>query len=91
MAHGGHNGAAVCFGNDGLLYLSTGDAEVPAPPDPRVTGQDITDLLSSVLRIDVDHADRRQSVCRAEGQSLPQHAQSAARDLCSLVCAILGK
>jgi len=54
---GGHNGAAVCFGNDGLLYLSTGDAEVPAPPDPRVTGQDITDLLSSVLRIEVDHAD----------------------------------
>lgn len=54
---GGHNGAAVCFGNDGLLYLSTGDAEVPAPPDPRVTGQDISDLLSSVLRIDVDHAD----------------------------------
>jgi putative heme-binding domain-containing protein len=54
---GGHNGAAITFGNDGLLYLSTGDAEVPAPPDPRKTGQDITDLLSSVLRIDVDHKD----------------------------------
>ena len=54
---GGHNGAAIAFGNDGLLYLSTGDAEVPAPPDPRKTGQDITDLLSSVLRIDVDHKD----------------------------------
>lgn len=54
---GGHNGAAVTFGNDGLLYLSTGDSEVPAPPDPLKTGQDITDLLSSVLRIDVDRKD----------------------------------
>ena len=53
---GGHNGAAVTFGNDGLLYLSTGDSEVPAPPDPLKTGQDLTDFLSSVLRIDVDHA-----------------------------------
>lgn len=51
---GGHNGAAIAFGADGFLYVSTGDAEVPAPPDPRITGQDITDLLSSVLRIDVD-------------------------------------
>ena len=54
---GGHNGAAVAFGADGFLYLSTGDAEVPAPPDPRITGQDISDLLSSVLRIDVDRKD----------------------------------
>ena len=52
---GGHNGAAITFGNDGLLYLSTGDSEVPAPPDPLKTGQNLTDLLSSVLRIDVDH------------------------------------
>ncbi|MDB6116444.1 MAG: yliI 2 [Verrucomicrobiaceae bacterium] len=52
---GGHNGAALTFGNDGLLYVSTGDSEVPAPPDPLKTGQDITDLLSSVLRLDVDH------------------------------------
>ncbi len=54
---GGHNGAAVTFGNDGMLYLSTGDAEVPAPPDPLVTGQNLDDLLSCVLRIDVDRTD----------------------------------
>lgn len=54
---GGHNGAAVAFGPDGMLYLSTGDAEVPNPPDPISTGQDISDLLSSILRIDVDHAE----------------------------------
>lgn len=53
---GGHNGAAVAFGPDGMLYLSTGDSEVPNPPDPLSTGQDLSDLLSSILRIDVDHA-----------------------------------
>lgn len=53
---GGHNGAAIAFGPDGMLYLSTGDAEVPNPADPRNTGQDISDLLSSILRLDVDHA-----------------------------------
>lgn len=53
---GGHNGAAIAFGPDGYLYLSTGDAEVPNPADPRSTGQDLSDFLSSILRIDVDHA-----------------------------------
>jgi putative heme-binding domain-containing protein len=54
---GGHNGANIRFGPDGYLYLSTGDAEVPAPPDPLNTGQDLSDLLSSILRIDVDQPD----------------------------------
>lgn len=52
---GGHNGAAIQFGPDGCLYLSTGDAEVPNPPDPRATGQDLDDLLSCILRVNVDH------------------------------------
>ena len=51
---GGHNGCTLLFGNDGFLYISTGDAADPDPPDGRFkTGQDISDLLSSVLRIDV--------------------------------------
>lgn len=54
---GGHNGASLQFGPDGMLYISTGDSEVPSPPDPLNTGQDISDLLSSILRIDVDHAE----------------------------------
>jgi putative heme-binding domain-containing protein len=54
---GGHNGGDLHFGNDGMLYISTGDAASPNPPDPLNTGQDISDLLSSVLRIDVDHKD----------------------------------
>jgi putative heme-binding domain-containing protein len=61
---GGHNGGNMRFGPDGMLYISTGDAEKPDPPDSLVTGQDISDLLASVLRIDVDHpeGDRAYSI-----------------------------
>lgn len=52
---GGHNGGSLKFGPDGYLYISTGDGGEPTPPDPHDTGQDISDLLSSILRIDVDH------------------------------------
>lgn len=55
---GGHNGGHLGFGPDGMLYVLAGDSEVPSPPDPLKTGQDITDLLSSVLRIDVDRRDK---------------------------------
>jgi glucose/arabinose dehydrogenase/cytochrome c553 len=52
---GGHNGCTLAFGNDGMLYISTGDADDPDPPDgKRKTGQDTSDLLGSILRIDVD-------------------------------------
>jgi putative heme-binding domain-containing protein len=54
---GGHNGGDIHFGPDGMLYISTGDAASPNPPDALDTGQDISDLLSSILRIDVDHKD----------------------------------
>jgi putative heme-binding domain-containing protein len=54
---GGHNGGDLHFGPDGMLYISTGDAGNPNPPDPFNTGQDISDLLSSILRIDVDRRD----------------------------------
>lgn len=59
---GGHNGCKVAFGNDGFLYISTGDGASPDPPDfPYKTGQDISDLLSSILRIDVDHVAGRNT------------------------------
>jgi uncharacterized repeat protein (TIGR03806 family) len=54
---GGHNGGDLHFGPDGYLYISTGDAADPNPPDRFDTGQDLSDLLSSILRIDVDHED----------------------------------
>jgi putative heme-binding domain-containing protein len=54
---GGHNGGCLCFGPDGFLYISMGDAGPASPPDRYNTGQDLSDLLSSILRIDVDHVD----------------------------------
>ena len=54
---GGHNGCSIHFGpKDGYLYFSTGDAEAPNPPDTLNTGQDISDLLGGICRIDVDGA-----------------------------------
>src|SRR5216683_1810516 len=55
---GGHNGGDLKFGPDGFLYISTGDAADPNPPDRLDTGQDLSDLLSSILRIDVDREDK---------------------------------
>lgn len=58
---GGHNGANLRFGPDGMLYISTGDAAVPSPPDILDTGQDNSDLLSAVLRIDIDHPEQSKA------------------------------
>src|SRR5262249_2533035 len=52
---GGHNGGCLRFGPDGYLYLSTGDGSGIA--DGLETGQDISDLLGSILRIDLDKTD----------------------------------
>jgi putative heme-binding domain-containing protein len=61
---GGHNAGCLKFGHDGCLYITTGDQADPNPPDVYKTGQDISDLRSSILRIDVDHAegDRAYSI-----------------------------
>jgi glucose/arabinose dehydrogenase len=50
---GGHNGGCLEFGKDGYLYISTGDGSGPNPPDGLTTGQDVSDLLGAILRIDV--------------------------------------
>ncbi len=52
---GGHNGGCLKFGPDGYLYISTGDAAAPTPPDGLDAGQDVSNLLSAILRIDVTH------------------------------------
>ncbi len=52
---GGHNGGCLRFGPDGYLYIATGDGSGIA--DELDTGQDVSDLLASILRIDVDRPD----------------------------------
>ncbi|MEZ6050323.1 MAG: PQQ-dependent sugar dehydrogenase [Planctomycetaceae bacterium] len=58
---GGHNGCCLKFGPDGYLYISTGDGAGPNPPDIEQAGQDVSNLLSSILRIDVDSTDGMQN------------------------------
>ena len=45
-----HNGGQLVTGPDGFLYVSLGDGG--SGGDPQGTGQDPTDLLGSILRID---------------------------------------
>jgi uncharacterized repeat protein (TIGR03806 family) len=49
----GHNGGAIAFGHDGMMYVTSGDGT--SDSDTNIAGQDMTKLLSKVLRIDVDH------------------------------------
>ncbi len=55
----GHNGGEMAFGPDGMLYISSGDGTSDSDTDN--TGQDIRDLTSGIVRIDVEHpADGKQ-------------------------------
>ncbi len=51
----GHNGGEMAFGPDGFLYISSGDGTSDSDTD--MTGQDPGDLLSGILRIDVERPD----------------------------------
>lgn len=50
----GHEGGCLEFGLDGCLYVSVGDK---GHYDYHETGQDISDLYGSILRLDVDTPD----------------------------------
>jgi uncharacterized repeat protein (TIGR03806 family) len=49
----GHNGGDLEFGLDGMLYVTSGDGT--SDSDTNLRGQDLTQMTSKVLRIDVDH------------------------------------
>lgn len=52
-ASAGHDGGDLAFGRDGMLYITSGDGT--SDSDGWVSGQDVSNLLAALLRIDVDH------------------------------------
>lgn len=56
-----HNGGDITFGPDGYLYIPLGDGggvnDIGTGHPPEGNGQDLTTLLGSILRIDVDGGD----------------------------------
>lgn len=60
----GHNGGAIAFGKDGMLYVTSGDST--SDSDGNLVGQDLAELTAKVLRIDIDHPHEGQ------GYSVPK-------------------
>ncbi|MGO2359241.1 PQQ-dependent sugar dehydrogenase [Mesonia sp.] len=48
-----HNGGCIAFGNDGFLYVATGDGG--GGGDPNNNAQNLNSLLGKLLRFDVDN------------------------------------
>ena len=48
-----HNGGQMGFGEDGYLYISFGDGG--SGGDPQGNGQNLSTLLASIIRIDIDN------------------------------------
>lgn len=54
----GHDGGDLAFGKDGMLYITAGDGT--SDSDGWDSGQDVSNLLATLIRIDVDHPEGNQ-------------------------------
>ncbi len=66
----GHNGCAVTFGLDGMLFITSGDGT--SDSDTNLTGQRTDLILAKVLRIDVDHPGEPKGVSPRVMYSVPK-------------------
>jgi uncharacterized repeat protein (TIGR03806 family) len=69
-ASDGHNGGALAFGHDGMLYVTSGDGT--SDSDTNIRGQDMTRLTAKVLRIDVDHPGKPEGKGPRKNYSVPK-------------------
>lgn len=71
-----HNGGTIHFGPDGYLYIAVGDGGLAA--DPYENAQDISNLLGTILRIDVDTKNGTQGYGIPEGNPFSEAGVQAA-------------
>jgi len=64
-----HNGGMIDFGPDGYLYLALGDGG--AGGDPFGNGQKLSNLFSTIIRIDVDNTDDERGTAYAIPEDNP--------------------
>ena len=70
-----HNGGHIAFGPDGFLYMGIGDGG--SGGDPQGNGQDPTDLLGSMLRLDVERGHGLHDPVRATRSSTSSGAAAS--------------